>query len=70
VSGYAIRNGFAQKMAPGDKMFHLISLQGKENTMNQYKTRAEADKQYEKLGNIPKILMSGETGDILLSNGD
>lgn len=29
VSGYGIRNGFIQKMAPGDKMFYLISYSDK-----------------------------------------
>jgi len=25
ISGYAIRNGLAQKMAPGDKMFYMVT---------------------------------------------
>lgn len=70
VSGYAIRNGLAQKMAPGDKMFHLVTYKNKQNKMSSFKTRAEADKQYLMQGNVPKLLMSGETGDILMSNGD
>lgn len=70
VSGYAIRNGLAQKMAPGDRMFHVVSLKNKQNKMNNFKTRLDAVKEYLKLGNIPKIMMSGETGDILMSNGD
>jgi hypothetical protein len=70
VSGYAIRNGLAQKMAPGDKMFHLVSLKDGKNKMGSFKTRVEADKAYLMLGKIPKIMMSGETGDILMSDGD
>jgi len=38
--------------------------------MRAYKTRVQGDMEYLKLGNVPKLLMSGETGDILLSNGD
>jgi len=39
VSGYSIRNSLAQKMAPGDKMFFLISSQNKKNKMASYKYR-------------------------------
>lgn len=70
ASGYAIRTGLAQKMAPGDKMFHLISYKDKQNRYRSYKTRKEGDIEYLKLGKIPKLLMSGETGDILLSGGE
>lgn len=65
VSGYAIRNGLVQKMAPGDKMFHLVSLKDGKNQMQQFKSRQEADKAFASAGKIAKILMSGETGDIL-----
>jgi hypothetical protein len=73
VSGYAIRNGLAQKMAPGDKMYYLVSYQqGKANInkMASYKYRQLADIEFKKLGDVPKILMSGETGDILAASGD
>ncbi len=37
--------GFAQKMAPGDKMFHVVSYDPKTklNKFTSYKTRALAD---------------------------
>lgn len=70
VSGYAIRNGLAQKMAPGDKMFHLVALRNKQIKMHSFNTRVEADKEYLMQGRVPKIIMGGETGDILMSNGD
>jgi len=57
-------------MAPGDKKFHIVSYKNKQNKMNSYQTRVEADKAYLMLGKIPKIMMSGETGDILMSGGD
>lgn len=57
-------------MAPGDKMFHVVSLKNKQNSMKSFKTRVEADKAYLMLGNTPKIIMAGETGDILASSGD
>jgi vancomycin permeability regulator SanA len=57
-------------MAPGDKMFHLVSFHDKKNKMNNFKTRLEAEKRYIQLGKVPKLLMSGETGDVLLSHGD
>lgn len=53
-------------MAPGDKQFHLVSQnENKSNLMKTYASREEANKAYEGLGNLPKLLMSGETGDIL-----
>ena len=66
VSGYAIRNSIAQKMAPGDKMFYIISYEGKNNKMNSFKTRKLADDSYAKMGgDIPRIMIAGEIGDIL-----
>ena len=70
VSGYAIRNGLAQKMAPGDKMFYLISFADKKNKMASYKYRQLADIEFKKLGDIPKIMISGETGDVLQAAGN
>ena len=71
VSGYAIRQGLAQKMAPGDKMFYIVSYDNKLNKMNSYKSRELADKAYDKMGkNGSRIMVSGETGDILAAQGD
>jgi len=33
VSGYGIRNGLVQKMAPGDKMFYIVTYKDKKNDM-------------------------------------
>lgn len=38
--------------------------------MKTFQTRDEADKSFSQLGEIPKILVSGETGDVLIANGD
>lgn len=57
-------------MAPGDKMFHVVSFKNNKNKMNSFKSRIDAAKEYLMLGKIPKIMMSGETGDILMSSGD
>lgn len=61
-----------QKMAPGDKQFHMVSWDKdkKFNNMKTFQKRALGEKDFEALGNIPKILVSGETGDVVLSNGD
>lgn len=71
-SGFSIRNNFVQKMAPGDRQFHMISWDKdkKFNNMKTFQKRALAEKDYEALGGIPKILVAGETGDVLMSNGD
>jgi hypothetical protein len=72
-SGYSIRNNFVQKMAPGDKQFHMVSWDEKKkfNNMRTFQKRSDADKGFATLGdNIPKILVSGETGDVIMSNGD
>lgn len=70
ASGYAIRNGLVQKMAPGDQMFHVVSYEGKTNKFTSYKTRELANEAYSKMSdNIPRIIMSGETGDMLQSHG-
>merc|ERR1719460_1212589 len=71
VSGNAIRNGFAQKMAPGDQMFYIVSYENKQNKMNSFKTRKEANKYWMLMQKTtPRIMISGETGDILQSKGD
>ena len=66
VSGYAIRNGLAQKMAPGDKQFYVVQYlkDKKTNRFDWYKTREAADKAFSQV-DTPRIMLSGETGDIL-----
>ena len=39
------------------------------NNMKTFQKRADGDKAYLALGKIPKILISGETGDVLLASG-
>lgn len=57
-------------MAPGDKMFYIISYENKVNKMNSFKTRALAEKDFSKMTkDTPRIMISGETGDILQSQG-
>ena len=71
VSGYSIRQGYVQKMAPGDMMFYLVQSDQKgQNKLNSFKTRKLADEAFSKLENTAAILMSGETGDILAAKGD
>ena len=71
VSGYSIRNSLAQKMAPGDKMFYIISNENHQNKMNSYKTRDAANQAFKKMGSgTARIMVSGETGDILQAKGD
>ena len=58
-------------MAPGDKSFFIISYEDKANKMNSFKTRDLANDFYAKmLNNTARVMMSGETGDILQSKGD
>ena len=57
-------------MAPGDKNFYLVSYQNKTNKLASFTSRTEADAAFTKLGQVPKILMSGETGDLLASEGE
>jgi hypothetical protein len=58
-------------MAPGDKQFHLVSWDEKKkyNNMRTFQKRSEAEGGYKTLGAATKILISGETGDVLFSNG-
>jgi len=71
-SGYSIRKNLVQKMAPGDKQFHLVSWDSgkKFNNMKTFPKRSEAEKDFQALGEVAKILISGETGDVVLSNGE
>ena len=58
-------------MAPGDQMFYIISNENKANKMNSFKTRALANDFYAKLStDISRVMISGETGDILQAKGD
>lgn len=59
-------------MAPGDKQFHMVSWDAnkKYNNMRTFQKRSEAEKSYKALGKVPKILVSGETGDVVLSSGE
>lgn len=58
-------------MAPGDQMFYIISNENKANKMNSFKTRALANDFYAKMASeTTRIMISGETGDILQSKGD
>ena len=71
-SGYSIRKNFIQKMAPGDQQFHMVSWDSKKktNNMRTFQKRSEAEKGYNAIGDQPKILISGETGDVVLSHGE
>lgn len=51
-------------------MYYLVSYQDNKNKMASYKYRQLADIEFKKLGNFPRVLISGETGDILASQGD
>lgn len=60
-------------MAPGDHSFHLVSwnLDKGINNMKTFPDRAAADKAFLALGNdLPKLLISGETGDVLQGSGE
>ena len=52
-------------------MYYIVSYENKANKMNSFKTRALANDFYNKMPNdTARIMMSGETGDILQSKGD
>lgn len=58
-------------MAPGDQMFYIVSNENKANKMNSFKTRDLANDFYAKMSaDVSRIMVSGETGDILQSKGD
>ena len=38
--------------------------------MKTFQKRSLADKGFKDLGEMPKLLLSGETGDVLLGHGD
>jgi hypothetical protein len=71
ASGFSITNGQVQKMAPGDKMFHLVSWNDdkKTNFVKSYESREEADTAFNEKESENKLLVSGETGDVLLAAG-
>ena len=52
-------------------MYYIVSFDNKANKMNSFKTRSLANDFYNKMDqNMARIMMSGETGDILQSKGD
>ena len=58
-------------MAPGDNQYHTINYQPN-NMVNGYRsfpTKDTAAKHFEEIGDMPKLLISGETGDVLMANG-
>ena len=59
-------------MAPGDMSFHLASwnLEKGINNMKTFQQRDLGEKAFEDLGEMPKLLISGETGDVLQAHGD
>ena len=60
-------------MAPGDKQFHLVTwnLDKGINNMKTFQQRDLADKAFnENYGEMPRLLFSGETGDVLRAFGD
>ena len=72
TAGYAIRNNLLEKMAPGDHQFHLISwnLDKGINNMKTFQKRDLAEKGFKDMGEMPKLLVSGETGDVLMAHGE
>lgn len=52
-------------------MFYIVSFENKMNKMNSFKTRDLANAAFAKMDNAtPRIMLSGETGDILMGKGD
>lgn len=52
-------------------MFYIISNENKANKMNSFKNRSLANDFYSKMSkDAARIMISGETGDILQSKGD
>lgn len=72
ASGYSIRNNFIQKMAPGDRSFHIVNWDAakKLNIVKSFPKRAAAETFFAELADVPKIMVAGETGDIILANGN
>lgn len=70
-AGYSIRNNLIQKMAPGDSQFHTVNFQPN-NQVNGYRSFPTHDTgvaHFNEIGDMPKLLISGETGDVLMANG-
>jgi hypothetical protein len=60
-------------MAPGDSQFHIITwnLDKGINNMKTYQTRADADKAFTSdFGEMPRLQICGETGDVLQGFGE
>ena len=73
AAGYAIRKNLVEKMAPGDNQFHLVTwnLEKGINNMKTFSSRSLAEKAYNgDYSAMPRILISGETGDVVMSSGD
>lgn len=52
-------------------MFYIVSYEDKMNKMNSFKKRDLAEAAFDKMANgVPRIMIGGETGDILRGNGD
>ena len=70
-AGYTIRQNLVQKMAPGDHKYHTINYQpnNEQNGYRSFSTRAEGQKHFEELGEMPRLLISGETGDVIMAHG-
>jgi len=52
-------------------MFYIVSFENKQNKINSFKTRDLANDFFSKLNSeTPRIMISGETGDILQGKGD
>jgi hypothetical protein len=73
AAGFAIRKNQVLKMAPGDKQFHLVTwnLDKGINNMKTFQKRLLADKAFkEDYGEMPRLLICGETGDVVQAFGD
>jgi hypothetical protein len=70
-AGYTIRSNLVQKMAPGDHKFHTVNYQpnNEQNGYRSFSTREEGQKHFDELGEMPRLLISGETGDVLMAHG-
>lgn len=56
-------------MAPGDKQFHLVSWNDdkKTNFVKTYESREEANTAFTEKDSESKLVVCGETGDVLLA---
>ena len=71
-AGITIQKNLVQKMAPGDHKYHTVNYQpnNEQNGYRSFATREEGQKHYEELADsMPRLLISGETGDVLMAHG-